>query len=83
MFIGVSSIILINITIGNKVIIGAGIDIIHTIPDNSIVIGNPSRFLCIYDEYIERQKDKLIENHVFDFMEDELKCEDKLQEREI
>ena len=81
-FIGADSIILPNTTIGDKVIIGAGTVIAHDIPDNSVVIGNPSRFLCTYDQYMERQKDKLKENPVFDFMGYELNFENKLQERE-
>lgn len=58
-FIGHSAIILPGTTIGSNVIVGAGCVVAQDIPDNSVVIGNPSRILCSYDEYITRQKSKM------------------------
>lgn len=42
-FIGVSSVLLGNITIGNHVIIGAGSIVVKDIPSCSLVVGNPAR----------------------------------------
>lgn len=55
-FIGADAIILPGITIGNKVIIGAGAIVSNNIPDNSVVVGNPSKVICTYDEYIKKNK---------------------------
>jgi len=44
-FIGKKSIIMPNSIIGNNVIIGSGSVIRGRIPDNSVVLGNPARFI--------------------------------------
>lgn len=44
-FIGIDAIILANTTIGSNCIIGAGAVIRGTIPDNSVVFGNPARIV--------------------------------------
>lgn len=43
--IGTGSTILCGVTIGENAIIGAGSVVIHDVPDNAIVVGNPARFL--------------------------------------
>ena len=50
-FIGAGAIVLPNVKIGNKVIIGAGAIITKDIPDNSVVVGNPGKVICTYDDY--------------------------------
>lgn len=50
-FIGVNSLIMPGVTIGNRVVIGAGSIVTKNIPDNSVFAGNPSQFLCTFDEY--------------------------------
>lgn len=42
-FIGIGSIILPNVEIGNNCIIGAGAVVMDSIPDNSVVVGNPAK----------------------------------------
>lgn len=59
-FIGWGSIILPNVKIGKNCIVGAGAVVTKSIPENSVVAGNPARFIKRTDEYIEIQK-KLIE----------------------
>ncbi len=44
-FVGANSVIKQGVIVGNDVIIGAGSVIIKDIPDNSCVVGNPSKFL--------------------------------------
>ena len=44
-FIGYGTIILPNIKIGNNCIIGAGSVVTKNIPDNSLVAGNPAKFI--------------------------------------
>ena len=55
-FIGGGSIILPGISIGNNVIIGAGCVVTHSIPDNSVVVGNPGRVIGTTTEYLEKNK---------------------------
>lgn len=65
-FIGAGSIILPNVTIGNKVIIGAGSVVTHSIPDNSIAVGNPAKIISTYDEYQRKRENQLANTAVFD-----------------
>lgn len=63
-FIGYGSIILPNTTIGNKVIVGAGTVVAKDVPDNVVIVGNPWRILCTFDEYIEKNKNYLKDHPV-------------------
>ena len=53
-YIGVRCIILPNVKIGNRCIIGAGSIVSKDIPDNSVYAGVPARFICTTDEYLEK-----------------------------
>jgi UDP-2-acetamido-3-amino-2,3-dideoxy-glucuronate N-acetyltransferase len=48
--IGSGSTVLANITIGEKAIVGAGAVVTHDVPPNTIVAGNPSKFLRSVDD---------------------------------
>ena len=58
-FIGYGSIILPGVTIGNDVIIGAGAVVRNSVPDNSVVIGNPGQIVCTVEEYLNKNKQKM------------------------
>ncbi len=58
-FIGADSIVLPNVTIGNNVIIGANSTITKDIPSNSVYAGNPVRFICTIEEYIDKNRIKM------------------------
>lgn len=60
-FIGKGSIILAGTSIGNKVIVGAGAVVAKDIPDNSVVIGNPAKIVCTFDDYMKKQEKLLSE----------------------
>lgn len=62
-FIGNGAIILPGTTIGNNVIVGAGAVVGSDVPDNSVVVGNPAKILCAFDDYISRNKTRLDESH--------------------
>jgi acetyltransferase-like isoleucine patch superfamily enzyme len=50
-FIGMGAIILQNVDIGDNCIIGAGAVVRRSIPDNSVVIGNPAKVIFNIDYY--------------------------------
>jgi maltose O-acetyltransferase len=56
-FIGDSTIVLPNVTIGPNSIVGAGSVVTKNVPPDSIAAGNPARILCSVQEYIEKIKD--------------------------
>ena len=60
-FVGANAVILPNVKIGNRVIVGAGAIVTKDIPDNSVVVGNPARVVCTYDE-IEAKNRELMKN---------------------
>lgn len=53
-FIGANATILPNVRIGDNVIIGANSLVNRDIKSNSVVAGNPSKYIASYDEYIEK-----------------------------
>ena len=65
MFIGVGTIILPGVTIGNNVLIGVGSVVSHDIPDNSVAMGTPARVVKSLDDYLDREKGRMKENNVF------------------
>lgn len=65
-FIGAGTIILPNVTIGDKVIIGAGSVVTHSIPNNSVAVGNPARVIGTYDAYVQKRKDRFKLSPKFD-----------------
>ena len=55
-FIGSSTQIKYNTRIGNNVIIGANSFVTKDIPDNSVYAGVPARYICSFDEYVEKHR---------------------------
>ena len=51
-FIGKNAIILPGVTIGSRVIVGAGAVVGKDVPDNSVVAGNPARIIRSLDEHL-------------------------------
>lgn len=52
-YIGNNSLIMPGVTIGNNVLVAAGSVVTKSIPDNVVVGGNPAKFICTLDEYLE------------------------------
>jgi acetyltransferase-like isoleucine patch superfamily enzyme len=42
------------VTIGKGSLVAAGSIVTKSVPDGVVVAGNPARFVCTVDEYIER-----------------------------
>lgn len=64
-FIGDSAIVLPGVTIGPNSIVGAGSVVKHNVPANSVVAGNPARFLFSLNEYLEKIKNMSLTKKVF------------------
>lgn len=65
-FIGMNSILLPGVEVGDNVIIGAGSVVRGKIPDNSVVSGNPAKFVCTINEYAQRVKDRMGQDLIID-----------------
>jgi maltose O-acetyltransferase len=55
-FIGDSSIVLPNVTIGPNSIVGAGSVVTKNVPPNTVAAGNPARSICSLDDYLNKVK---------------------------
>lgn len=55
-FVGSGTRILYNTRIGSNVIIGSDSLVNKDIPDNSVYAGVPARFICTFDEYVEKAR---------------------------
>jgi maltose O-acetyltransferase len=58
-FIGAGAIILPGVTIGDNVIIGAGSVVSRDIPDGIVAAGNPARFICTTDSFLQRKREEM------------------------
>ncbi|OFC70423.1 acyltransferase [Alteromonas confluentis] len=65
-FLGAGTIVLPGVTIGDKVIVGAGSVVTSDIPSGSVYGGIPARFICSYDEYIDKRREEMENSPVFD-----------------
>lgn len=57
-YIGVQTLILPGVRIGNRCVIGARSVVSRDVPDNSVVVGAPARPICTTDEYLEKMQRK-------------------------
>ncbi len=65
-FIGINSIILPGITIGSRVVIGAGAVVTRDIPENSVAVGNPARVVGSFDSFKSRVTSSFINERELD-----------------
>ena len=57
-YIGVRTLIMPGVRIGNRVVIGAGSIVTRDIPDNSVAVGVPARVIKSVDAYLQQMKKK-------------------------
>lgn len=55
-FVGSRTVILYNTKIGSNVIIGSNSLVNKDIPDNSVYAGIPARYICSFDEYVNKAR---------------------------
>lgn len=65
-FTGARATVLGGVKIGSRCVIGAGSVVTKDVPDNCVYAGNPAKFLCATDEYIEKQKQLLKTRPAYD-----------------
>jgi len=64
-FIGASSTIMPGVTIGDNVVIGVGSIVTKNIDSNVVVAGNPAKFICSIEDYLEKRKKEISQVPVF------------------
>lgn len=57
-FIGAGTQIMYDTRIGSNVIIGAGSIVNRDVPDNSVYAGVPARYICSFEEYVNKVEKK-------------------------
>lgn len=53
-FIGVNSILMPGVRIGNRVVVAAGSVVTKSVPDGTVVAGSPARIIMRYDDFEQR-----------------------------
>lgn len=53
-FIGIGSILMPGVSVGDRCVIGAGAVVTKSIPPGHVVAGNPARILCTYDDFVTK-----------------------------
>lgn len=53
-YIGNNSLIMPGVTIGDNVLVAAGSVVTNSIPSNVVIGGNPAKFICTLEQYIEK-----------------------------
>ena len=57
-FIGTNSTIVGGVRIGPNAIVAAGAVVIKDVPENSVVGGVPAKYICTFDEWLEKREEK-------------------------
>src|SRR5690554_1168330 len=53
-FIGMNTLVLLGVEIGDNVIVGAGSVLTKSVPSNSVVAGNPAKIITTFDDYVTK-----------------------------
>ena len=66
---GMNTVILPGVTIGPRVVVGAGSVVHKDIPADSVAAGNPAKVICTLQEYLDRHKEAMKTAPLFPFYE--------------
>lgn len=66
-FIGMNVILMPGVKIGDNVVVAAGSVVTKSIPNNTIVGGNPARYICEFEDYKKRVLENYTSNSDMDF----------------
>lgn len=64
-FIGARAFIMPNVVLGDGCIVGAGSIVTQSFPENSVIAGNPAKFICSVQDYEQKCKMQLEEGPLF------------------
>ncbi len=82
-FLGANSVVMPGVKIGNNVIIGAGAVVTKNVPSNSVYVGNPAKYICTVEEYIEKCRARNVLYDVPESFLNEYKSNSKLTQESI
>lgn len=80
-FIGWGAIILPNVTIGDNCIIGAGAVVAKSIPNNSVVVGNPCKIIKNTNDYMKNHEKLMSSSICFNYNYSEMTMDEKLEQK--
>lgn len=63
-FIGMGSIIMPGVKLGDNVIVGSGSVVTKSFPDDVVIAGNPAKVICTLDELYKRRKERFLTDAV-------------------
>lgn len=66
-FIGADATIMPGVSIGNNSIIGTGSIVTKDVPENTVYAGNPAKFICTLEDYLEKNRNLMQTNPVYDY----------------
>jgi len=66
---GMNTVILPGVTIGPRVVVGAGSVVHRDIPADSVAAGNPAKVICTLQEYLDRHREAMKTSPLFPFKE--------------
>ncbi len=75
-FVGVNSILLPGVTIGDQVVVGAGSTVTKDLASGGVYAGSPAKYICSYSEYEKKIKSHCISDT--DFKKNYSSYEDKI-----
>ena len=67
--LGARTIVLPDVTIGPRTIVGAGSVVTRSLPADAVCAGNPARVICTLDEYLEKQRARIASARTFEYAE--------------
>lgn len=65
-FIGAETVVLPNVTIGDNVIVGANSTVTKDLASDGVYVGSPARYVCSTEEYLNRNRQLMQTNPVYD-----------------